>query len=102
MTGKTWSVIRDHFPDLLCKFVTRGTVFARMSPDHKQALILELQELGYYVAMCGDGANDCGALKVNINKEINLTTYIFIQNLNFVYIFTILLLTGSTCWYFII
>lgn len=63
MTGKTWSVIRDHFPELLPTFVTRGTVFARMSPDHKQALVLELQDLGYYVAMCGDGANDCGALK---------------------------------------
>lgn len=63
MTGKTWSIIRDEFPDLLPKFVTRGTVFARMSPDQKQSLILELQTLGYYVAMCGDGANDCGALK---------------------------------------
>lgn len=63
MTGKTWNIIRDEFPELLPKFVTRGTVFARMSPDHKQALVLELQELGYYVAMCGDGANDCGALK---------------------------------------
>lgn len=58
MTGKTWDVIRDYFPELLPKFVTRGTVFARMSPDNKQALISELQELGYYVAMCGDGAND--------------------------------------------
>lgn len=63
MTGKTWTAIRDYFPELLPKFVTRGTVFARMSPENKQALILELQELGYYVAMCGDGANDCGALK---------------------------------------
>lgn len=63
MTGKTWNVIRDHFPELLPKFVTRGTVFARMSPENKQALVSELQELGYYVAMCGDGANDCGALK---------------------------------------
>lgn len=63
MTGKTWAVIRDEFPELLPKFVTRGTVFARMSPDQKQALVLELQDLGYYVAMCGDGANDCGALK---------------------------------------
>lgn len=63
MTGKTWAVIRDDFAELLPKFVTRGTVFARMSPDQKQALVLELQDLGYYVAMCGDGANDCGALK---------------------------------------
>lgn len=63
MVGKTWSIIRDHYPDLLPKFCTRGTVFARMSPDQKQSLILELQDLGYYVAMCGDGANDCGALK---------------------------------------
>lgn len=63
MTGKTWGLIRDEFPELLPKFVTRGTVFARMSPDQKQALVLELQDLGYYVAMCGDGANDCGALK---------------------------------------
>ena len=63
MIGKTWTIIRDYFPELLPKFVTRGTVFARMSPDQKQALVLELQDLGYYVAMCGDGANDCGALK---------------------------------------
>lgn len=64
MDGKTWAIVRDYYPDLLPKFVTRGTIFARMSPDQKQQLITELQDLGYYVAMCGDGANDCGALKV--------------------------------------
>lgn len=64
MDGKTWAIVRDEYPDLLPKFVTRGTIFARMSPDQKQQLITELQDLGYYVAMCGDGANDCGALKV--------------------------------------
>ncbi|XP_063707485.1 polyamine-transporting ATPase 13A3 isoform X3 [Culicoides brevitarsis] len=63
MTGKTWAMIREYFPDLVSKFVTRGTIFARMSPDQKQQLVMELQDLGYYVAMCGDGANDCGALK---------------------------------------
>ncbi|KAK9746650.1 P5-type ATPase cation transporter [Popillia japonica] len=63
LTGKVWSVVREHYPELVPKLVTRGAVFARMSPDQKQQLIQELQNLGYYVAMCGDGANDCGALK---------------------------------------
>ncbi|XP_055621332.1 polyamine-transporting ATPase 13A3 [Toxorhynchites rutilus septentrionalis] len=63
VTGKTWAIIKDHFPELVPTIITFGTVFARMSPDQKQHLISDLQNLGYYVAMCGDGANDCGALK---------------------------------------
>merc|ERR1712020_285917 len=61
--GKSFNVIRDHFPDFFDRICTRGTVFARMTPDQKEFLIEELQALGYYVGMCGDGANDCGALK---------------------------------------
>lgn len=61
--GKSWAVISTYFPEILPKLAVRGAVFARMSPDQKQQLILHLQELGYYVGMCGDGANDCGALK---------------------------------------
>mmetsp|Transcript_4481 Transcript_4481/g.4327 ORF Transcript_4481/g.4327 Transcript_4481/m.4327 type:complete len:347 (-) Transcript_4481:34-1074(-) len=38
-------------------------VFARMSPEHKTLLVERMQELGYLIGMCGDGANDCGALK---------------------------------------
>lgn len=34
-----------------------------MSPDQKTQLIDILQHLDYSVGMCGDGANDCGALK---------------------------------------
>ncbi|XP_062598964.1 polyamine-transporting ATPase 13A3-like, partial [Saccostrea cucullata] len=63
MDGKSWAIVRNHFPLLLQKICTRGTVFARMSPDQKSQLIEVLQELGYFVGMCGDGANDCGALK---------------------------------------
>ncbi|XP_021372586.1 probable cation-transporting ATPase 13A3 isoform X2 [Mizuhopecten yessoensis] len=63
VTGKSWSVLRHHFPEILPKIVVRGAVFARMSPGQKAQLIEVLQEVGYYVAMCGDGANDCGALK---------------------------------------
>jgi cation-transporting ATPase 13A3/4/5 len=49
MTGKTWTVAKTHFPDMIPRLVTRGTVFARMSPDQKQQLVQELQALGYYV-----------------------------------------------------
>ena len=38
-------------------------VFARMAPEHKTLLVEKLQEQGFLVGMCGDGANDCGALK---------------------------------------
>jgi cation-transporting ATPase 13A2 len=34
-----------------------------MSPDQKQRLVEQLQAIGYCVSFCGDGANDCGALK---------------------------------------
>ncbi|KAL4221280.1 hypothetical protein ACF0H5_019543 [Mactra antiquata] len=64
MTGKTWDIVRRYFPDELQKILVRGVVFARMSPEQKAQLIEALQEIGYYVAMCGDGANDCGALKM--------------------------------------
>ncbi|CAH2008119.1 unnamed protein product [Acanthoscelides obtectus] len=63
MTGKVWAVIKEFYPELLPRICSRGSVFARMAPDQKQQLIQELQSLGYYVAMCGDGANDCGALR---------------------------------------
>ena len=34
-----------------------------MSPDEKHELVEKLQGIGYCVGFCGDGANDCGALK---------------------------------------
>ncbi|XP_061680110.1 polyamine-transporting ATPase 13A3 isoform X1 [Syngnathoides biaculeatus] len=63
MNGKSFAVISMHFPDLLPKLVLHGTVFARMAPDQKTQLIEALQDVDYFVGMCGDGANDCGALK---------------------------------------
>ncbi|XP_053566183.1 polyamine-transporting ATPase 13A3 [Bombina bombina] len=63
MNGKSFAVIMEHFQDLVPKLVLHGTVFARMAPDQKTQLVEELQNVDYYVGMCGDGANDCGALK---------------------------------------
>ncbi|XP_012543592.2 probable cation-transporting ATPase 13A3 [Monomorium pharaonis] len=63
LTGQTWQAMREYYPDLVDRVCVRSAVFARMNSDQKQQLVVELMRLGYYVAMCGDGANDCGALR---------------------------------------
>uniref|UniRef100_A0A8C4XU67 Cation-transporting ATPase n=1 Tax=Falco tinnunculus TaxID=100819 RepID=A0A8C4XU67_FALTI len=64
MSGKSYQTVAQHFRHLLPKLLLNGTVFARMSPGQKSSLVEEFQKLDYFVGMCGDGANDCGALKV--------------------------------------
>ncbi|KAF2750201.1 P-type ATPase-like protein [Sporormia fimetaria CBS 119925] len=48
---------------VLREMLVHGQVFARMSPDEKHELVEKLQSIDYCVGFCGDGANDCGALK---------------------------------------
>jgi cation-transporting ATPase 13A2 len=48
---------------VLREMLVCGQVFARMSPDEKHELVERLQSIDYCVGFCGDGANDCGALK---------------------------------------
>ncbi|XP_060098775.1 probable cation-transporting ATPase 13A5 [Heteronotia binoei] len=64
MSGKSYQVLTKYFSGLVPKVLLNGTVFARMSPGQKSSLVEEFQKLNYYVGMCGDGANDCGALKM--------------------------------------
>uniref|UniRef100_A0A8C8RTU3 ATPase cation transporting 13A2 n=1 Tax=Pelusios castaneus TaxID=367368 RepID=A0A8C8RTU3_9SAUR len=45
------------------QILIKATIFARMSPDQKTQLVCSFRDLNYCVGMCGDGANDCGALK---------------------------------------
>lgn len=47
----------------LNQMLYKSVIFARMSPDEKHELVERLQGLDYTVGFCGDGANDCGALK---------------------------------------
>ncbi|KAM9790634.1 LOW QUALITY PROTEIN: polyamine-transporting ATPase 13A3-like [Syngnathus typhle] len=63
LSGQAFAVISEHFPQLLQKILLGATVFARMAPDQKTQLVQALQNIDYIVGMCGDGANDCGALK---------------------------------------
>ncbi|KAJ8016642.1 hypothetical protein DPEC_G00009360 [Dallia pectoralis] len=63
INGMSFAALCDYFPEYLPKVLMRGTVFARMAPEQKTQLVEELQKLNYRVGMCGDGANDCGALR---------------------------------------
>ncbi|KAE9550035.1 hypothetical protein FO519_006763 [Halicephalobus sp. NKZ332] len=63
VAGPTFAIICEEYPELVDRLVVVCDVFARMSPDQKQLLVNKLQEVDYTVAMCGDGANDCAALK---------------------------------------
>ncbi|XP_063772480.1 probable cation-transporting ATPase 13A4 [Pseudophryne corroboree] len=72
MSGKTYENLEKHFVELLPKLLMNGTVFARMSPGQKSTIIDEFRKLDYYVGMCGDGANDCAALKM-ANAGISLS-----------------------------
>ena len=51
------------FTTYLKSIVPYVTIFARVSPAQKEAIVLALNEAGLYTLMCGDGTNDVGALK---------------------------------------
>ena len=71
--GPSFDVLCDSFrASVLPYLATRGTVFARMRPEMKQRLVEILQDLDYIIIMCGDGANDVGALKA-ANAGISLS-----------------------------
>jgi len=61
--GPTFNKIMTKDPELFKRIVHRGKVFARMLPEQKIHLIEALKNMGRQVIMCGDGCNDCGALK---------------------------------------
>ncbi|KAL9591184.1 MAG: hypothetical protein Q9203_000056 [Teloschistes exilis] len=48
---------------VLRRMLVACQIFARMSPDEKHELVEKLQALDHCCGFCGDGANDCGALK---------------------------------------
>ncbi|KZT19690.1 hypothetical protein NEOLEDRAFT_1158964 [Neolentinus lepideus HHB14362 ss-1] len=64
VTGDIFRWMINYAPlETLQRMLVKTQIFARMSPDEKNEVVERLQALGYTVLMCGDGANDCAALK---------------------------------------
>lgn len=60
ITGEELSVMKD---EDLYDAVQKVSVFARIAPEHKLKITLQLQKRGDVVAVTGDGVNDAPALK---------------------------------------
>jgi magnesium-transporting ATPase (P-type) len=50
-------------PEALAEVALRNTIFCRIAPEQKKALVEALKASGRYTAMIGDGVNDVPALK---------------------------------------
>ena len=77
ITGSTFKILYDlsqrylinkndenkEYHEIFLKMINKTLVFARMQPEHKTLLIQCLKKQNKIVGMCGDGANDIGALR---------------------------------------
>jgi len=63
LTGQVWDYLLDHDPKSALDYAKRTKVFGRCRPDDKVSIVSTFVEMGDITLMCGDGGNDCGALK---------------------------------------
>ncbi|KAJ3367303.1 hypothetical protein HDU91_001541 [Kappamyces sp. JEL0680] len=63
ITGSALKYLREHDVDTLHRLMPHTVIFSRAKPDQKTWIIEWLIKSGRNVGMCGDGTNDCGALK---------------------------------------
>jgi cation-transporting ATPase 13A3/4/5 len=63
VTGKVWASLLANDPKNAVALAEYIRVYGRCTPFDKVSVVSTFVELGYITLMCGDGGNDCGALK---------------------------------------
>jgi magnesium-transporting ATPase (P-type) len=63
LTGEVWEHLLNHDPKAALQYAQRAKVFGRCTPNDKVSIVSTFVEMGDITLMCGDGGNDCGALK---------------------------------------
>jgi magnesium-transporting ATPase (P-type) len=63
VTGDVWTTILQADRDYALSLIENIRVFGRCTPNDKISAVATLSDKGYITLMCGDGGNDCGALK---------------------------------------
>lgn len=74
MLGPAIDALND---EQLSKEVEKVTIFAKLSPDHKERIILALKRGGHVVGFMGDGINDAPALRaadvgISVNTAVDI------------------------------
>lgn len=63
MCGDVWSELSLESPDMLVALSPYVRVIGRCTPSQKMDIVTFFIKQGFITLMCGDGGNDCGALK---------------------------------------
>ena len=63
ITGEVWNALWRNYPKEVSSLAEYIRIVGRCTPLDKVSVISALNELGHVTLMCGDGGNDCGALK---------------------------------------
>ena len=63
VTGKVWASLLARDPKNAVALAEYIRVYGRCTPFDKVSVVSTFVDLGFITLMCGDGGNDCGALK---------------------------------------